>query len=131
MLVRVCFYAFVSVWDFHSRETFLSITHWLQEVRKGLGNVVHTPLFLVGNKCDLPDHQVEFAEAEALAEREGMALCLETSAKTAHQVQRVFEQLAAATALQVDSSGGGLSASSSTRTVAVQPGKKIAKGCPC
>lgn len=50
-------------------------------------------LALAGNKCDLPDHEVDRAEAEEFA-RENNLFYMETSAKTGENIKELFEEIA-------------------------------------
>ena len=76
------------VYDITRRETFNHIESWLNEVRThGAKDVV---CILVGNKKDLEEsRKVKFEEGQSLAKINGL-LFLETSAKTAENVNEVF-----------------------------------------
>jgi Ras-related protein Rab-2A len=76
------------VYDITRRETFNHIESWLNEVKThGSKDVV---CVLVGNKKDLEEsRKVTFEEGQSLAKINGL-LFLETSAKTAENVNEVF-----------------------------------------
>ena len=76
------------VYDITRRETFNHIESWLNEVKThGAKDVV---CVLVGNKKDLEEsRKVTFEEGQSLAKINGL-LFLETSAKTAENVNEVF-----------------------------------------
>jgi len=81
----------VLVYDLTNRQSFTSLSYWLNEVRqKAAGDV---SLLLVGNKADLRDQrQVSEAEGRAFA-TEADVPWLETSAKTGVRVSEAFEGL--------------------------------------
>jgi len=77
----------IIVYDITKQDTFVKVTEWIEEVRK---YVPSSPLLLVGNKCDLVDkRQVSKEEAQDLAKRLGLVF-LETSAKTAENIDESF-----------------------------------------
>ncbi|TPP60802.1 putative gtpase rab2 small g protein superfamily [Fasciola gigantica] len=88
LLVSVS-YRFIS-----SRETYTHLTSWLEDARQhSSSNMVIT---LVGNKCDLDARrQVDREEGEAFAREHGL-LFMETSAKTAVNVEEAFVSTARA-----------------------------------
>lgn len=76
------------VYDITRRETFNHLARWLEEARQNAHqNMV---ILLVGNKADL-DHrrQVSFEEGAKFAKDNGL-IFLETSAKTAANVEEAF-----------------------------------------
>eukprot|EP00493_Phyllostaurus_siculus_P001396 UN01404 len=76
------------VYDITRRETFNHLTRWLEEARQN-GNQNMT-IMLIGNKCDLEHRrQVSTEEGEAFAQKHGL-MFLETSAKTAENVEEAF-----------------------------------------
>ena len=78
------------VYDITRRDTFTHLTRWLEEVRQN-GNP-ETVVMLIGNKNDCEDRrQVSTEEGERFA-RENSLIFLETSAKTAHNVEEAFLQ---------------------------------------
>ncbi|KOX70404.1 Ras-related protein Rab-43 [Melipona quadrifasciata] len=74
--------------------TFLSLQHWVEEVRRYTSS--HVLLILVGNKCDLESlREVEKGEAEALCQYLPEVLqVVETSAKENTNIDSVFFYLA-------------------------------------
>jgi len=76
------------VYDITRHETFEHLTTWLEDCRKySNSNIV---IMLIGNKCDLENkRQVTKEEGEAFA-KEHSLLFLETSAKTAQNVEAAF-----------------------------------------
>lgn len=76
------------VYDITRRETFSHLTRWLQEARQNSSkNMV---IMLIGNKTDLESQRaVSFEEGKAFAEANGL-IFLETSAKTAANVEEAF-----------------------------------------
>ena len=76
------------VYDITIKETFDHINKWLQEVK--LNGSKDICCILIGNKKDLEENrQVKYEEGKKLAEDNNL-LFLETSAKTAENVQECF-----------------------------------------
>jgi Ras-related protein Rab-2A len=76
------------VFDVTRRETFEHVTQWLQDAQEH-SNLPMT-ILLIGNKSDLANQrEVSTEEAHAFAQEKGLTY-LETSAKTAHNVERAF-----------------------------------------
>ncbi|XP_060529368.1 ras-related protein Rab-43 [Cylas formicarius] len=84
----------IIVYDITKRPSFLSVTRWVEEVRRYSGNAVL--LALVGNKADLEScREVEFEEAEALSQYMPEVLfVLEASAKDNSNIEEAFMCLA-------------------------------------
>lgn len=81
----------VLVYDLTCRQSFTSLSYWLEEVRQKAAADVS--LLLVGNKADLSDQrQVSEAEGRAFASQANVPW-LETSAKTGVRVSEAFEGL--------------------------------------
>lgn len=76
------------VYDITRRETFNHLTRWLEETRQNASQEM--VIMLIGNKSDL-DHrrQVTKEEGEQFAKEHGL-IFLETSAKTAANVEEAF-----------------------------------------
>jgi len=75
------------------RETFNHLSRWLEEARQN-GNP-DMVIMLIGNKADMePRRQVSLAEGEKFAADHGL-IFLETSAKTAANVEEAFVRTAA------------------------------------
>ncbi len=82
------------VYDVTRRETFNHLNTWLEDARQHSNN--NMTIMLIGNKCDLEQkRQVSTDEGEAFAKEHGLVF-LETSAKTAHNVDDAFVQTAQA-----------------------------------
>ena len=78
------------VYDITRRDTFTHLTRWLEEVRQN-GNPDMT-IMLIGNKSDLDTRrQVSTEEGERFAKEHGL-IFMETSAKTAYNVEESFLQ---------------------------------------
>nr|CAH7720833.1 unnamed protein product [Callosobruchus chinensis] len=84
----------IIVYDITKRSSFLSVTRWIEEVRRYSGNSVL--IALVGNKADLETlREVEFEEAEAMCQYLPEVLFfLESSAKTNSNIEEAFMYLA-------------------------------------
>ncbi|KAL4424704.1 hypothetical protein ABPG77_000047 [Micractinium sp. CCAP 211/92] len=84
----------VVVYDVTSRQSFLNIQRWVEEVRAERGSDVI--IVLVGNKTDLVDkRQVSIEEGDAKA-RELAVMFIETSAKAGFNIKALFRKIAAA-----------------------------------
>ncbi|KAK8343332.1 hypothetical protein V6Z12_A07G007300 [Gossypium hirsutum] len=83
--------AAVVVYDVTSSETFERAKKWVRELqRQGNQNLI---MFLVANKVDLEDKKkVGNEEGEQYAKENGLTF-LETSAKTAHNVNELFYEI--------------------------------------
>lgn len=80
------------MYDITRRETFEHLTTWLEDCRRySSHNIV---IMLIGNKSDLEEKRaVSREEGEAFAQKNGLQF-LETSAKTAENVEEAFLQSA-------------------------------------
>eukprot|EP00300_Choanocystis_sp_HF-7_P034209 c46805_g1_i1.p1 GENE.c46805_g1_i1~~c46805_g1_i1.p1 ORF type:complete len:225 (+),score=63.04 c46805_g1_i1:49-675(+) len=80
------------VYDITRRETFNHLTTWLDDARQhSNSNMI---IMLIGNKCDLEQRRaVQYEEGEQFAKENGL-IFMETSAKTAHNVEEAFIQTA-------------------------------------
>ncbi|KAG0457428.1 hypothetical protein HPP92_022585 [Vanilla planifolia] len=81
----------VVVYDITSSDSFLKAQYWVKELQKhGSPDAV---MALVGNKADLKENRrVSAQEAVDYAEKNGMFF-IETSAKTADNINRLFEEI--------------------------------------
>eukprot|EP01017_Pseudomicrothorax_dubius_P025595 TRINITY_DN2781_c0_g1_i5.p1 TRINITY_DN2781_c0_g1~~TRINITY_DN2781_c0_g1_i5.p1 ORF type:complete len:214 (-),score=33.33 TRINITY_DN2781_c0_g1_i5:139-780(-) len=79
------------VYDITRRDTFEHCIQWLDELRAYGDQTIN--VMLLGNKCDLvEERQVSYEEGRAFAEEKG-CLFMETSAKTAMNVDEAFLQM--------------------------------------
>ncbi len=75
------------VYDVSRRDTFNHLTRWLEDAQQiASPNMV---VMLIGNKCDLEKREVSQEEGERFAREHGL-IFLETSAKTARNVEEAF-----------------------------------------
>ncbi|KAI0032199.1 ras-domain-containing protein [Vararia minispora EC-137] len=82
----------IVVFDITNRQSFMSTTKWIDDVRSERGNDVM--VVLVGNKADLSDkRQVTLEEATAKAQQLNI-MFMETSAKAGHNVKSLFKKIA-------------------------------------
>eukprot|EP00461_Guttulinopsis_vulgaris_P004570 UN04572 len=76
------------VYDVTRRETFEHLTKWLEEARQYASPTM--TIMLVGNKSDLSNHrEVKYEEGQRFAQENGL-IFIETSAKTAENVEKAF-----------------------------------------
>ena len=75
------------VYDISRRDTFNHLTRWLEEARQHANPKM--VIMLIGNKSDLEKREVAYEEGEKFANDNGLVF-LETSAKTAQNVEEAF-----------------------------------------
>ncbi len=65
---------FILMYDVTNASSFSSVIQWLEDVKRQTSMVSQLDIrgFLVGAKCDLPNHAVSAAHAEALALHNGL-----------------------------------------------------------
>mmetsp|Transcript_13342 Transcript_13342/g.22517 ORF Transcript_13342/g.22517 Transcript_13342/m.22517 type:complete len:211 (+) Transcript_13342:577-1209(+) len=81
------------VYDITNAESFQKARFWVKELQKHANPGI--VIALVGNKSDLTDRrEVPFEEAQAFAEANQMAMFIETSAKTADNINELFTSIA-------------------------------------
>jgi len=82
----------IVVFDITNRQSFMSTSKWIDDVRSERGNDVI--IVLVGNKADLSDkRQVTLEEATAKSTQFDV-MFMETSAKAGHNVKSLFKKIA-------------------------------------
>ncbi len=82
----------IMVYDVTDRESYKNIIQWLTELQKVVKTI---PIMLVGNKIDLTDEiKINTEDGQRLKTRIKAINFYETSAKTGHNVNTIFEELA-------------------------------------
>mmetsp|Transcript_25179 Transcript_25179/g.37047 ORF Transcript_25179/g.37047 Transcript_25179/m.37047 type:complete len:211 (+) Transcript_25179:51-683(+) len=115
----------IMVYDVTSMDSFDHVNDWLKEVNRYSSE--GTCKLLVGNKCDrLADKTVTAEQAKEFADELGIAF-LETSAKSAKNVEEAFLTMAGELIKQREARGGN--ASSSKEKLDLKAEKANAGGC--
>eukprot|EP00794_Sanderia_malayensis_P017498 gene17498-19248_t len=96
--------AAIVVYDITNTDTFTRAKNWVKELhRQASANIV---IALAGNKADLGNKRmIEYEEAQAYSEENGL-LFMETSAKTAMNVNELFLAIAKKLPKHVETQGG-------------------------
>eukprot|EP01029_Cantina_marsupialis_P022603 TRINITY_DN5520_c0_g2_i5.p1 TRINITY_DN5520_c0_g2~~TRINITY_DN5520_c0_g2_i5.p1 ORF type:complete len:141 (-),score=24.76 TRINITY_DN5520_c0_g2_i5:233-655(-) len=140
MMLQGQFYSFFLYFYIRRRETFNHLPRWLKEARTHSSKDM--VIMLVGNKTDLEHKRtVSFEEGKKFAEDNGL-IFLETSAKTAQNVEDAFKQTARNIYKHFveDNKGNlgqhngikvGLQAPSSETVDLGASGSSSGGGCPC
>ncbi|XP_032893113.1 ras-related protein Rab-43 isoform X1 [Amblyraja radiata] len=83
----------IIAYDISKRGTFESVPRWIEDVKKYAGsNIVQ---LLIGNKFDQSDiREVEYQDAQTLADHYDIVSVLETSAKDSSNVEEAFIKMA-------------------------------------
>ncbi|KAG0169178.1 Ras- protein Rab6 [Apophysomyces sp. BC1015] len=84
----------VVVYDISNRNSFLSTTKWIDDVRAERGN--EAIVVLVGNKTDLNEKREVTMEEGEKKSKELQVMFIETSAKAGHNVKPLFRRIAQA-----------------------------------
>lgn len=106
------------VFDVTRRETFEHLTTWLEDCKENSN--MNMTILLIGNKIDLVEkREVSEDEARGFADKNGL-LYIETSAKTAHNVEEAFLETAHAIYKKIQS--GQLDANVMTGKALAGPG---------
>ena len=118
------------VYDTTSSESFDHVNDWLKEVNRYASE--GTCKLLVGNKCDrTADRAVTTEQAKEFADDLGVAF-LETSAKTAKNVEEAFLTMAGELIKQREAkvaAGGGGGGGKDSSKVKLGAGKDNTSGC--
>ncbi|EAX88124.1 small GTP-binding protein, putative [Trichomonas vaginalis G3] len=78
----------IVVFDLTKFESFQSVEHWVEDVRKSCNNEVS--VFICGNKCDLEMNRAISPEQIQAKEIELKTSCIETSALTGQGLDKLF-----------------------------------------
>lgn len=114
-------------YDVTNVESFDHVQDWLQEVNRYANE--GTVKLLIGNKSDRSDRRVTTQQGEEYAARLDMPF-LETSAKTASNVEAAFLAMASELIKARDEAGAGAGGSSEHRNVTIgDSGEAGKKGC--
>ncbi|XP_068939883.1 ras-related protein Rab-43 [Petaurus breviceps papuanus] len=116
----------ILAYDITKKSSFLSVPHWIEDVRKYAGaNIVQ---LLIGNKSDLSDlREVQLTEAQLLAERYEILCAIETSAKDSSNVEEAFVKVATELMMR---HGGPVFSEKNTDNIKLDS-KDVAEGWGC
>lgn len=122
------------VYDVTRRETFSHLQTWLEDAKTNSNTAI--TIMLIGNKCDLENkRQVSKEEGEAFAKANGLVF-METSAKTAQNVDDAF--LRTATTIYENVQKGIIDASvvsgkpsATNKPPQPKPSQSGGSKCPC
>eukprot|EP01017_Pseudomicrothorax_dubius_P038489 TRINITY_DN5773_c0_g2_i1.p1 TRINITY_DN5773_c0_g2~~TRINITY_DN5773_c0_g2_i1.p1 ORF type:complete len:214 (-),score=37.09 TRINITY_DN5773_c0_g2_i1:116-757(-) len=117
------------VFDITRRDTFLALDQWLKEIKMYANEGI--VIILLGNKADLEDsRQVTYEEGAKYAQTHGL-IYLETSAKTASNVQAAFIKTAEIILTKIEKGeinanveGGGVKIGNASTSFLVGPERK-------
>jgi len=114
------------VYDITRKETFNQLSSWLEDARQH--SSTNMTIMLIGNKCDL-DHKraVTKEEGEQFAKEKGL-IFLETSAKTAANVEEAF--LDTAKAIYEKIQQGAFDITNETNGIKIGPQPQQASNTP-
>jgi len=116
----------ILVYDCTDRESFNNVKQWMGEIDRYACENVNK--LLVGNKCDLVDQKtVDTPTAKEFADSFNIPF-IETSAKTAHNVEKCFVQMATDIKHRLSNQGP---AATNQGTVPVTGGGKKKEKCAC
>ncbi|XP_072136448.1 ras-related protein Rab-43 [Mobula birostris] len=116
----------IIAYDISKRGTFASVPQWIEDVKKYSGsNIVQ---LLIGNKSDMEDiREVEYQEAQTLADHYDIVSVLETSAKDSSNVEEAFIKMATELMLR---HGGPVFTEKATETLKLNS-KDVNEGWGC
>ena len=80
------------VYDVDNRDSFQSLVHWEEEMRRFGVEMNRIKVIVCGNKCDTPGREVSSRDVNAWCAKRGYQH-FETSANTAANVSEAFEAL--------------------------------------
>ena len=115
----------IMVYDVTKQESFDNVQQWLVEVDRYASE--GTCKLLIGNKCDRKDKVVEASVAKDFADNLEIPF-IETSAKTAENVEDAFLKMATQLIQEREKSGDGNSNKQET-ILSEETGRKKKKGC--
>ncbi len=95
-LIRTEFYedttGIVMVYDIDNRDSFSSLVHWEDEMKRNNVDMSRVKVIVCGNKCDTKGREVPLKDAQSWCKNRGY-LHFETSASDAINVTEAFETL--------------------------------------
>ena len=80
------------VYDVDNKDSFSSLIHWEEEMRRYGVDINRVKVIVCGNKCDAPGREVNSRDVAAWCTKRGYQH-FETSANTSSNVTEAFEAL--------------------------------------
>jgi Ras-related protein Rab-2A len=95
--------AILLVYDITNIQSFNSLDRWYHEIKCNINSSYNPQIFLVGNKADQEEkRQVSYDKGNDFAIKYNMYFC-ETSAKTSHNIDKIFFQATENILTKIDS----------------------------
>jgi len=95
-MIRTDFYkdasGVIMVYDVDNRDSYISLVHWEEEMKRYGIDMTRVKVILCGNKCDSKSREVKEVEAKRWAQQRGWEY-FETSASEGKNVTEAFENL--------------------------------------
>jgi DnaJ family protein C protein 27 len=95
-MIRTDFYedtnGVIMVYDVDNRDSFSSLVHWEDEMKRHGVDMARAKVIVCGNKCDTKGREVPLKDAQLWCKNRGY-LHYETSAVDAMNVTEAFEKL--------------------------------------
>jgi GTPase SAR1 family protein len=118
------------VYDICDRESFDWLVKWRDQVVEYTGDMSSVVLAVVGNKCDRnEERQVTEDEGREAAQKLGVHLFFETSAKSGINIDELFHAVAKAAMSKVPASRSGLADDDKIKLQRNAPAKPALENC--
>jgi small GTP-binding protein len=78
------------VFDLSNYDSFMNISHWIEDINKNNPGDIQPLKILIGNKSDLKPHSIKREHINQVVKKHGLSKYIETSAKTGENVEAMF-----------------------------------------